>query len=182
MFFEEFPHLVFWEVTKACPLACKHCRANALEKPLPCELKTEEGKRLLEDISKFGRINIVFTGGDPLSRDDIFELIDYAKQLGLIASISPSPSHRLNEEAIMRIKESGVIYMSISLDGARPYTHDMLRGLTSYKYAIHGLKLGLKYGIRVQVNTVVWKGSYPELPEIVKILKGLGITIWEVSF
>ncbi|MEM0200766.1 MAG: radical SAM protein, partial [Saccharolobus sp.] len=82
MSFSEKPHLVFWELTKACPLACLHCRANAIEKPLPNELSTEESKRLLEDIARFGRIVIVFTGGDPLSRSDIFELISYAKSLG----------------------------------------------------------------------------------------------------
>jgi len=74
MSFERAPHLVFWEVTKACPLTCKHCRANAIDKPLPGELSTTEGKRLLEDISNFGKVVVVFTGGDPLSRDDIFEL------------------------------------------------------------------------------------------------------------
>ena len=130
--FEDAPHLVFWEVTKACPLTCKHCRANAIDKPLPGELTTEEGKKLLEEISQFGKVVVVFTGGDPLSRDDIFELMDYAKSLGLIVSIAPAPSYRLNEDTIKNIKNSA-LYMSISLDGYKPETHDWLRGFGNYR-------------------------------------------------
>ncbi|MBP1357321.1 MAG: TIGR04053 family radical SAM/SPASM domain-containing protein [Sulfolobus sp.] len=179
--FENSPHLVFWEVTKACPLTCRHCRANSIDKPLPDELTTREGKRLLEDISTFGKVVVVFTGGDPLSRNDIFELMDYAKSLGLIVSIAPAPSPRLNEDAVKRIRESA-IYVSISLDGYKPETHDWLRGLGNYKYAINGIKLGLKYGLQVQVNTLVWKKSYEELPYIVKLLKELGVKVWELFF
>ncbi|BAB65082.1 TIGR04053 family radical SAM/SPASM domain-containing protein [Sulfurisphaera tokodaii] len=179
--FEDAPHLVFWEVTKACPLTCKHCRANAIDKPLPGELTTEEGKKLLEEISQFGKVVVVFTGGDPLSRDDIFELMDYAKSLGLIVSIAPAPSYRLNEDTIKNIKNSA-LYMSISLDGYKPETHDWLRGFGNYRYAINGIKLGLKYGIQVQVNTLVWKRSYEELPYIAKLLKDLGVKVWEVFF
>ncbi|BDB99484.1 TIGR04053 family radical SAM/SPASM domain-containing protein [Saccharolobus caldissimus] len=181
MSFERAPHLVFWEVTKACPLTCKHCRANAINKPLPGELSTIEGKRLLEDISNFGKVVVVFTGGDPLSRDDIFELMDYAKSLGLIVSIAPSPSYRLNEDMIRKIKEFA-LYMSISLDGAKAETHDWLRGLGSYKHAINSIKMGLDYGLQVQVNTLIWKKNYYELPEIVRLIKELGVRIWEVFF
>ncbi len=182
MSFERAPHLIFWEVTKACPLACKHCRANAISNPLPGELSTAEGKKLLKEISTFGKVVVVFTGGDPLSRNDIFELMDYAKQLGLITSIAPAPSYRLNEETIRKIKETGVTYMSISLDGAKPETHDWLRGFSSYKYAINGIKEGIKQGLQVQVNTVIWKGSYPELPQIAKLLHDLKVRVWELFF
>ena len=180
--FERAPHLVFWEMTKACPLACKHCRADAIEKPLPGELTTEEGKRLLEDLARFGKVVVVFTGGDPLMRKDLFELLAYAKDLGLITSIAPAPSPLLTGEVIRKLKEVGVSYMSISLDGAEPKTHDWLRGFSSYRYAIEGIKKGLEAGINVQVNTVVWRGSYPELPRIVKLLKDLKVKVWEVFF
>ena len=179
--FERAPHLIFWEVTKACPLACKHCRANAIPSPLPGELTTQEGKKLLEDIASFGKVVIVFTGGDPLSREDIFELMEFAKSLGLITSIAPAPSPKLNEET-MKILRNLVSFMSISLDGAKPETHDWLRGFGNYKFAIQGIKLGLKFGINTQVNTLVWKRSYDELPDIVKLLKDLGIKVWEVFF
>ncbi|ARM76891.1 TIGR04053 family radical SAM/SPASM domain-containing protein [Acidianus manzaensis] len=179
--FERAPHLVFWELTKSCPLTCKHCRADSIKNQLPDELTTVEGKKLLEEIAEFGKIVVVFTGGDPLNREDVFELMDYAKSLGLVVSIAPAPSYNLTEENIKRIRNSA-LYMSISLDGAKETTHNWLRGFGSYKYAIQGIKLGLKYGIQVQVNTVVWKKSYEELPEMVKLLKDLGVKVWEVFF
>ncbi|AWR98048.1 TIGR04053 family radical SAM/SPASM domain-containing protein [Acidianus sulfidivorans JP7] len=179
--FERAPHLVFWEVTKSCPLTCKHCRADSIKNPLPDELSTSEGKRLLENIAEFGKVVIVFTGGDPLNRNDIFELMDYAKSLGLIVSIAPAPSYHLNEETVRTISNYAR-YMSISLDGAKESTHDWLRGFGSYKYAIKGIELGLKYGLQTQVNTLVWRKSYEELPFIVKLLKDLGVKIWEVFF
>jgi len=179
--FENAPHLIFWEVTKACPLTCKHCRASSIDKPLPDELTTAEGKKLLEEIASFGKVVVVFTGGDPLSREDIFELMDYAKSLGLIVSLAPAPSPRLNDDTMRKIRESA-LYMSISLDGYRPETHDWLRGLGNYKYAINGIKLGLKYGLQTQVNTLVWKKSYDELPYLAKLLKDLGVKVWEVFF
>ncbi|MFP3232316.1 MAG: TIGR04053 family radical SAM/SPASM domain-containing protein [Sulfolobaceae archaeon] len=179
--FEKSPHLIFWEVTKACPLTCKHCRANSISSPLPDELSTEEGKKLLEEIAEFGKVVIVFTGGDPLLRKDIFELLTYAKSLGLVTSIAPAPSHLLSSETIEKLR--GILsYMSISLDGAQPQTHDWLRGLGSYKYAIKGIETALRYGINIQVNTLVWKRNYEELPEIVKLLKDLGVKVWEVFF
>lgn len=179
--FEQSPHLIFWETTKACPLACKHCRASAIDKPLPGELSTNEGKKLLEDIAQFGKVVVVFTGGDPLSRNDIFELMDYAKSLGLIVSIAPAPSYKLNEETVKKIKETA-LYMSVSLDGYRPETHDWLRGLGNYKYAINGIKLGLQFGLQVQVNTLIWRKSYEELPFMAKLLKDLCVKVWEVFF
>jgi len=179
--FENAPHLVFWEVTKACPLTCKHCRASSIDKPLPDELTTAEGKKLLEDIATFGKVVVVFTGGDPLLREDIFELMNYAKSLGLIVSLAPAPSPKLNEETMKKIRESA-LYISISLDGYKPETHDWLRGLGNYKYAINGIKLALKYGLNTQVNTLVWKKSYDELPYLVKLLKDLGVKVWELFF
>lgn len=181
--FESAPHLVFWETTKACPLTCKHCRANAIDKPLPGELTTEEGKKLLKDIASFGnKVVIVFTGGDPLSRPDIYELISYAHDLGLIPSIAPSPSERLLGDTMKRLKEAGAVYASISIDGATPQTHDWLRGFGNFKYAIEGVRRGLEAGLVMQVNTLVWKKSYPELPEVVKLIYDLGVRVWEVFF
>lgn len=181
--FEEAPHLVFWETTKACPLACKHCRANAIDKPLPGELTTEEGKKLLKDISDFGKkVVVVFTGGDLLSRKDIFELITYARDLNLIPSVSPSPSERILGDTMKKLKQAGAIYASISLDGATPQTNDWLRGAGSYYYAIEGIKRGLEAGLKMQINTVVWKMSYPELPNIAKLIYDIGIRVWEVFF
>lgn len=183
--FHEAPLLVFWESTKACPLACKHCRADAIFKPLPGELTTQEGKRLIEQVAEFGdpKPLLIITGGDPLMRADLFELIDYANSLSVPVSLAPAVSPNLNPETLKLIKESGVKSISISLDGARPETHDEIRGVPgSYKETVNAIKTAVELGVSVQVNTVVWRKSLAELPEVVYLLKNLGVKVWEVFF
>ncbi len=183
--FHKTPLIVFWESTKACPLACRHCRADAITKPLPGELTTGEGMRLLEQVASFGdpKPLLVITGGDPLMRLDLFQLVDYANSLGIPVSLAPAVSKNLNEETLRAIRDSGVRSISISLDGASPETHDELRGVVgSFRETVSAIKKAVEIGLPTQVNTVVWKKSTPELPEVVYLLKNLGVKIWEVFF
>lgn len=183
--FHEAPLLVFWESTKACPLACRHCRADAILKPLPGELTTEEGKRLIDQVAEFGdpKPMLIITGGDPLMRADLFELIDYANAVGVPVSLAPAVSKNLSEETLKQIKEAGVRSISISLDGARPETHDELRGVPgSYWETLAAIKKAVETGVSVQVNTVVWRKSLQELPEVAHLLRQLGVRVWEVFF
>ena len=183
--FHSKPLLVFWETTKACPLACRHCRADAILKPLPGELTTEEGKRLLDQITGFGAPYpiVVFTGGDPLARPDIFELMEYAASRGIGFALSPAVSPNLTDEALLRARELGVRVISISLDGASPETHDELRGVKgSFRDTVDAIRRVVELGINVQVNTVVWRKSLRELPRVVKLIWDLGVRVWEVFF
>ena len=125
------PMLVFWETTRACQLACRHCRASATPQALPGELTEREGRQLVEQIAAFGRPHpiLVFTGGDCLLRPDLFELISHAVSLGIPVALSPSVTPLLTPQMITRIAGSGVKAVSISLDGARAATHDAVRGI-----------------------------------------------------
>jgi radical SAM protein len=183
--FEENPVLVFWETTRACPLFCLHCRASALSKPLPGELTTEEGYALLDQVASFGKPTptVIFTGGDPLRRPDIFELIDYAGRRGLKFAVSPAVSDDLNESSLDMIKRSGATAISISLDGASPPSHDSIRREDgSFDMTLSAISASLNLGLNVQVNTVVMKKNYFELPEIFALLKRLGVKTWELFF
>jgi len=183
--FYDAPLLVFWESTKACPLACRHCRADAILKPLPGELNTDEGKRLIDQVADFGspKPMLIITGGDPLMRNDLFELVDYAKSVGVPVSLAPAVSNNLNDEVLKLIKNSGVKTISISLDGARPETHDELRGVSgSFSQTIEVVKKAVEVGVNVQINTVVWRKSLEELPDVVALLQKLGVRVWEVFF
>ncbi|ACB40816.1 TIGR04053 family radical SAM/SPASM domain-containing protein [Pyrobaculum neutrophilum] len=183
--FHSAPLIVFWESTKACPLACKHCRADAILRPLPGELNTEEGKRLIEQVASFGdpKPLLVITGGDPLMRNDLFDLVDYAVQLGVPTSLAPAVSPNLSPETLKAIREHGVKAISISLDGAREETHDEIRGVPgSFRNTLAAIKAAVDAGVQVQVNTVVWRKSLPELPEVVKLITDLGVKTWEVFF
>src|SRR5579885_1528932 len=127
MNFDQAPLLVIWEVTQACDLACVHCRASAQPDRHPNELTTEEGYRLLDQIRTFGDPLMVFTGGDPLKRPDIYSLIRYSAGIGLRTNVTPSATPLLTAEAIERFKENGVNRMAISLDGPDAATHDDFR-------------------------------------------------------
>ena len=179
------PHLVFWETTKACSLACRHCRASAQPGASPGELSTEQGVDLLEQVASFAapRPIVVFTGGDCLAREDIFELIGHARDLGLRVAVAPSVTERLNRANLERLFALGVRALSISLDGARPASHDGLRGIAGhFDQTVSALETAREMGFRLQVNTTVMEGNARELAEIVSLLRRVRVAIWEVFF
>ena len=127
--FDESPFLVIWEVTQACDLSCKHCRAAAQPLRSPEELTTEEGKRLIDQISEMHVPIFVMTGGDPIKRPDIFELIRYATEKGVHAALTPSATPLLTREVIGQLKEAGLARLAVSLDGSTAEIHDNFRQL-----------------------------------------------------
>ena len=118
--YDESPFLAIWEVTQSCDLACKHCRAAAQPIPHPDELTHEEGKALIDQIADMHIPIFVFTGGDPLKRKDVFELIRYAAGKGVQVAVTPSATPLLTREAIFKLKEAGLVRLGISLDGSTP--------------------------------------------------------------
>lgn len=180
--FDKRPLLVFWESTRACPLSCKHCRANAILKPLPGELATWEAKALMEQVAEFGKPypELIVTGGDPLMRLDLLELLDYAKSLGLRASLAPAISRALFE-SIPELK-GRVHGASVSLDGLKD-AHEELRGSPGlFEATLEAVKALQSAGIKVQINTVVWRKSLRQLPDVLKLIYDLGVRVWEVFF
>ncbi|WP_456367003.1 TIGR04053 family radical SAM/SPASM domain-containing protein [Thermococcus sp.] len=183
--YDEKPVLVFWETTKACQLKCKHCRAEAILQALPGELTTEEGRKLVDSLTEFGRPYpiLILTGGDPLMRKDIFQLIDYAVEKGIRIGLAPAVTPLLTEETIDKIVEHGVRAVSISLDSSFPEVHDAIRGIEgTWERTIWAIREFLKRDVAVQVNTVVMRETLEGLPEMVKLLKDLGVEIWEVFY
>lgn len=183
--YERAPHLVFWETTKACSLACRHCRASAQPGPSPGQLTTAQGRALLEQVSGFeGPAPIVvFTGGDCLARPDIFELIGHATGLGLRVGVAPSVTERLTTETLTRLFGLGVRALSISLDGAGPPSHDGLRGVPGhFERTVAALETARGLGFRLQVNTTVMAGNAHELADVLSLLRRVGVSIWEVFF
>lgn len=181
--YNDGPLIVFWETTKACELKCIHCRASAIESRSPEELTTEEAKRLFNQLTKFTRPPVVImTGGNPLIRDDINELVTSASYLGLPVAISPAVSARLNPDALIKLKNSGAKFMSISLDGLSS-THETIRNVNGvYQETIKAINNAIKAGIILQVNTAVMKVNYLELPKIFKLIYDMGVKVWEIFF
>ena len=183
--YEHSPHLVFWETTKACSLACRHCRASAQTGPLPGELTTQEGFALIDQIVAMPGPPpiLVFTGGDCLARPDLLEFIARARSRGLRLGIAPSVTDRLTREFLEELYEMGVRSVSISLDGAGPESHDTLRGIPGhFDKTIEDLHMMRDMGFRLQVNTTVMRHNAEELADIFSLLRETGVSIWEVFF
>ena len=179
------PMLVFWEVTRACLLACAHCRASATPDALPGELSTEEGRRLIDQVAGFGRPYpiLVLTGGDCLLRKDTFELVEYANSLGVPVAMSPSVTPMLTDEAIHTMVECGVKAVSLSLDGATAATHDGVRGIPGhFDQTIPAIRALVAAGLKVQINTTVMRANVDELADIAALMAQTGVHIWEVFF
>jgi AdoMet-dependent heme synthase len=183
--FSRRPMLVFWETTRACLLACRHCRASATTQPPPGELSTAEGYALIEQVADFGRPYpiLVLTGGDCLLRPDLFDLVDYAVSLGIPVCLSPSVTPLLDAAMIGRIARSGVRAVSVSVDGCRARTHDGVRGIAGhFQMTIAAIAQLVDAGITVQANTTVMGGNLDDLPGVAALVAQSGAHIWEVFF
>lgn len=181
---DEKPLLVFWETTKACPLACIHCRANAITRPLPGELSHAEALDLIRQVAEFGRPYpvLVLTGGDPLMRSDLWELVEEARSLGIPVAMAPSPSRQLLENVDNIVRE-GVSAVSISIDHPDPEVHDRVRRYQgSWEAATTAVRELLRRGVSVQVNTAVMRSTVRGLPGMARLLRELGVRTWEVFY
>jgi len=166
--------VVVWNVTQRCNLKCVHCYAHAKDRVFENELTTEEGKRLLDNLAEFGVPVILFSGGEPLVRKDLPELAAYAVQKGMRAVISTNGT--LISPAMARtLKEIGLSYVGISLDGMEAI-NDRFRGVKgAYKSALEGIKncqaAGIKVGLRFTIN----KANVDEIPAIFDLLEKMDI-------
>jgi radical SAM protein len=179
------PILAFWEATKACGLACRHCRAEALRAPAPGELDDAEADALLEALTGFGmpRPVLVATGGDVLERRGLDALLDRAGTLRIPVALAPSVTPLLTDERISRLARLGVRIASISLDGADPATHDGIRGVPGHHAeTLAAIRRLRRHGLQVQVNTVVMQETVEQLPAILRLARDAGATIWELFF
>jgi radical SAM protein len=181
--FDQSPFLIIWEMTRACPLACIHCRASAQRDPLPGELSTNEGKKLIDDVVSMGCPIIIFSGGDPLERKDLYELVTYAKEKGLRTATIPAASDSLTREVLINLKNSGLDQVAFSLDFPQEKLHDDFRKTPgAFKKTLQAVEWTKEVGLPVQINTVITAGTLPYLQEMADLVNKLGIVFWEVFF
>jgi len=181
--FDKSPFIVIWEVTQACDLACVHCRACAQPLRNPFELTTDQGKRLIDDIADMGAPVFVITGGDPLKRPDIFELVAYASARGVRTSLTPSATPLLTREAIARLKECGLARLAISLDGPTAAIHDAFRRVPgSFQWTMDAVRWARELGLPVQINTTITRHNLAQLEDMIALLMTLDICLWSVFF
>jgi radical SAM protein len=178
------PFVLVWECTQACELACKHCRADAQAQRHPDELTTAEAKALLADARRFGEGQIVvLSGGDPLVRDDLAELVEYGSDLGLRMTLTPSGTSSLTDDRVDALARAGLRRMALSVDGASPSAHDEFRQESgSFEETVRAARTAREDGLPLQINTTVCQETVDELPAIRDLVADLGAVLWSVFF
>ena len=183
--FDRAPQRVYWEITRACSLACRHCRAEASPRPDPGELTNAQGHALLDRLAAFGdpKPKVILTGGDPLEREDLFDLISYAQSLGLGVSVSPSATPRLTSEVIFRLANAGVEAISLSIDGATAARHDALRGVPGcFERTLVAARAAANARLPVQINTLACAETLDDLAAVYALATELRVARWSVFF
>jgi radical SAM protein len=183
--FTRTPLNIYWEVTQACALACRHCRAEASPEPHPRELTADEGVALLRQIPEFGRPlpHLILTGGDPLARADLYKLIDEARRLGVGVSVTPAAAPALTRDAITRLKSHGIDGLGLSLDGPDRQSHDSIRGVEgTFERTIAAIRWARELEMPVQVNTLAASETVDGIPAVYELLKELRIARWSLFF
>ena len=170
--------MVAWELTRNCNLNCIHCRARANAGPHENELSLPECKQILDDIGAFASPTIILTGGEPLLRSDIFDIIRYGKEKGLRMVIAVNGT-LLDDETAPRLKEAGILRVSMSLDGKDAESHDSFRGVQgSFASVMTGAEILKRIDLPFQINTTITKLNVKDLEEIYRLVKGMGAVAW----
>jgi radical SAM protein len=181
--FDLSPFTIAWEITRACAFACVHCRADAQHQRDPRELTTEEGFGLIDRFKAFGSPILIFTGGDPMMRRDLFDLIAYATQVGLRCSLTPTATALPTEARLRKAKEAGIRRIALSLDAPSPEVHDAFRQVSgSWERTMRILRNAQAVGLSAQVNTTVTRHNVDLLPDMVRFVDEVGAVQWSVFF
>ncbi len=179
------PLNVYWEMTQACALACRHCRAEAMPQPHPQQLDFAQSLAFLDQILEFGQPlpQLILTGGDPLERPDLFPLIDAARERGIGVSITPAATAALTRDILAKLKSHGIDGLGLSLDGAQASTHDAIRGVDgTFARTMQAIQWAGELEIPVQVNTLAAAETQHEIPAIFELLRSYPIARWSLFF
>jgi radical SAM protein len=183
--FGRAPFLVIWEVTRACALACAHCRADAIPRRDSRELTTEEGFRLIDQVCTFGETPPLFvlTGGDPMRRPDLADLVRYAADKRMIVALTPSGTAAATRERLRQLKDAGLSRIAVSLDGPDPATHDAFRGVRgSYDWTMKIIQAAMDLNLPLQINTTISRLTRPFVESMASRVREFPIALWAVFF
>ena len=180
---EERPGAVVWEVSRACDVACLHCRSTVQDRRSTLELSTWEGYDLIEQASDLDPERFTFSGGDPLKRADIFELVDGASRRGLNPVLATSATPLLTSDTISRLKDSGLGHLAVGLEGASADSHDGVRGQKgAYRVTIDAIRSAAELDLPVEINTMVSRFNVSQLDGMARLLDDLGVVAWNLHF
>ena len=179
--FDETPFVAIWEVTRACDLACSHCRAEAISKPLPGELTTEEGFNLLENLAEMGTPICVLSGGDPAKRTDLCHLVCHGSRLGMRMATIPAATPLLTRGLVRQLKDAGLDQMALSLDGPDCEVHDSFRGVPgAFDLTLLGAQYAKEIDLPLQINSTFSAYNQDHFEAMADLVRQLGVVFWEV--
>ena len=177
------PLVVIWEVTRACDLESFQCRTYTQPQCDTLELSTVQGKKLIDDIAELGPPIFIFTGGDPLKRPDIYELVEYAAHEGLHPAMTPSATPLLNRDSLLSLKRAGLRRLALGLAGATAALHDSVCGVTgSFARTLDAMYWANTMGLPVQINTTVSRRNIADLENILSEIRNFSIVTWNLCF
>ena len=183
--FSRSPFIVIWEATRACALACVHCRADSIPRRNPQELTTEEGFRLIDQVKALSQPPplFVFTGGDPMRRPDLTQLVRHAANAGLIVALTPSGTAAATRTKLSELKDAGLSRIAVSLDGPNAETHDAFRRVRgSYDWTMRIIEAATDLGLALQINTTISKLTLPQLKSMAARVSEFPLSLWAVFF
>ena len=182
--FAHSPMVMFYELTRACDLACVHCRADAQTCRDPAELSTTRAWQLVAQLATFPKPPLlVLTGGDPLKRDDLFDIITAARNAGLRVALTPSATPLVTARSVRRMVDVGLHRLAVSLDGVDAATHDAFRGVSgSYARTLEIIRDARAVDLPVQVNTTIARHNVDQVDALADLLATLDIVLWSVFF
>ncbi len=176
------PVVIAWETTRRCNLRCQHCRGAALNCDYEGEFSTEEFYRTIDNIASFSKPMLILTGGEPMMRDDIYDIARYATDKGLRVVMAPC-GHLITPETAKKMKDSGVMAISISIDGATAESHNEFRGVPqAFEKTMVGLQHAIDAGIPFQINTTVTRLNMNDVPKIYEKALELGAKTFDLFF
>lgn len=173
--------IVVWEVTRACDLVCRHCRAAAMRQPDPAEIGPGEAPAVLDQVARAGPKIFILTGGDPVQRPDLPQLIEGAAARGLRVALSPSATPRFLAADLGRLRAAGLRRISLSLDGATERAHDAFRGVPgAWAWTMEGFRRARAAGLTIQVNTTITRHNIGDLDRFAAVVRDLQPETWSV--
>jgi radical SAM protein len=181
--FDQAPFTVAWEITRSCALACVHCRAEAIPRRDPRELTTDEARGFIDQVVEVGNPILVVTGGDPMMRRDVYDLLEYGVSRGLRMALSPSATALVTRHALARVRDIGVSMVHISLDGSDAQRHDGFRGVSgSFARTMRILRDCRELDLPLQIGTSVTRRNVADLSAIAEIVSEMGARVWSLFF
>jgi len=183
--FASAPFIVIWEVTRACALACVHCRAEAIPRRHPDELTTDEGRSLIDRVAAFEprKPLFVLTGGDPLRRRDVAELVRHGVDRGLSVALTPSGTAAVTRARLEELRDAGLARVAVSLDGSSAEAHDAFRRVRgSHRFTMRIIDDVRELGLPLQINTTVARQTVADLPAIAESVRRAGAVLWALFF